>query len=516
MTAERLELADLEGVYPLLDLLQVGFVLIGPTGDVRHVSALARRMLGRRLDGRAIERTLVDSYDELIRKVLDGDTWTTRWRDHHLTSPMGDTLDLSIRSVAVEHPDGQRSALMCFYDVSVEVALHRRYKDLLSRQEAINEELRRRIAEVLREHEDDHAQFSELLQIAPAIFASFVAEADAAVRAVARVADAESFDDAIVVVALREGHTLKGNARGLGLNFIAGRAHAVEELLASGRKRGQIDRAELAAGVADLRRAIDRAVNLRGGLEAGTAGAPGDAGALRAAALAEIADTLTEANAALGDGFDALRERLERAVNSIERMARVPLTQLLHYLRATARTAAAAAGATEPAIDVRIDDVAVPGWIHQALQTALPHLVRNAVVHGLEPTADRVAAGKPAAGVITVEARQVEERLIVRVDDDGRGIDRARLLSALAATGASGDALDRASLADLVFHPGLSSRDGADLDSGRGMGALAARDAIASVGGTLEVTTRPGAGTTFTATVPLSGPRARRPTARPR
>ena len=497
MSSERIALGQLEGVYPLLDLLQVGFVLIGPEREVQHASALAKRMLGRRIDRARLEGVLGDEYDDIVGKVLRGETWTTRWRDHRFSSPDGDPLDLAVRSVAIDGEGGARGALIAFYDVSVEVALHHRYKELLARQEAINEELRKRIAIVLREHEDDHAQFGELLQIAPAIFASFVGEADAAVAAVSVVVDSEEHVDEALVVALREIHTLKGNSRGLGLNFIAGRAHAVEDLLARARKLARLpDRAELAAGVADLRRAIDRAANLRGGLEAG-AGATGDGGAVRAAALGEIADLLGEAAQAL-PGDHPLRERIDKALGTVDRMARIPLSQLLHYLRSTARSAAQE-NREEPNVDVKMDDVAVSASVHAALQTALPHLIRNAVVHGLEPADERVAHGKPSAGVITVEARLADDHLTVRVHDDGRGIDRDRLAAVL------GD--DGASLSDLVFHPGLSSKHGADLDAGRGMGALAARDALIAAGGTLAVETEPGRGTTFTARMPL-GPHA--------
>jgi signal transduction histidine kinase len=485
MSSDAIALGHLEGVYPLLDLLQVGFVLLDPAGEVVHASALARRMLGRRVDGAQVRNVLGAVHDDLVTSVLSGKVWTTRWRDHSFQSPDGDTLELAIRSVRVD-----QSALLAFYDVSVEVALHRRYKELLGRQEAITEELRRRIAVVLREHEDDHAQFHELLQIAPAIFASFVGEAQAALRAVTGVAEAEHLDAATVLAALRESHTLKGNARGLGLHFIAGRAHAVEEQLASARKTGQLpDRTELAAGAADLGRAIERAVSLRGGL--GGAAGPSDSAR---ADLAEIAGALTAARAATGDA--ALRDRLDHALATVERMTHVPLAQLLHYLRTTAQTAAEAAGLDEPHIEAAVGDVAVPPAVHAVLQTALPHLVRNAVVHGLEPAAERTRSGKSSSGLIAIAAHFEGDMLHVSVRDDGRGIDRAALAAAL---GPAGDDL---SLEALIFHPGLSTRAEVDLDSGRGMGAAAAREAIVAAGGTLAVTTAVGAGTTFEVRIP--------------
>jgi chemotaxis protein histidine kinase CheA len=360
-------------------------------------------------------------------------------------------------------------------------------------------QLRRRIAEVLREHEDDHAQFSELLQIAPAIFANFVGEADAALRAVGCIVDAAHLDADAVTLALRETHTLKGNSRSLGLNHIAGRTHAVEELLGAAHKRQHLpDRADLAAALADLRRALDRAVSLRGGLEGG--GVAGDASAVRAAALGEIADLLAEAATALPPSH-GLRDRIDKALGTLERIARVPLSQLLPFFRSTAGTAASD-GRAIPSIQVEIDDVAVTARVHAALMTAVPHLIRNAVVHGLEPADERLARGKTAAGMIRIQARVVGDQLVVDVHDDGRGIDRNRLAAALGNP--------TASLSELVFHPGLSSRHTADLDAGRGMGAFAARAAILAAGGTLAVESDPERGTTFTATVPLG--RARRPT----
>lgn len=495
MSSDGIALGHVEGVYPLLDLLQVGFVLIGPDGEVRHASDPARRLIGRRrVDASALAQLLGDLHDDLIAPILDGRSWTTRWREHRFVSPRGDDIELAIRSVAIEDVDGSRRVLLAFYDVSVEIGLHRRYKELLARQEAINEELRKRIAEELREHEDDLTQFSELLQVAPAIFASFVAEAEAAVRAVASLAEVDEggrLDDAAAVVALLESHTLKGNSRGLGLNFIAGRAHAVEELIVAARESGRTARSELQAALADLRRAIERAVALRGGLESAAGTSAPEA---RAAALAEVTDSLTEALALLAADHPA-RARLERALSTAERVARIPLSQLIHYLRVTARSAAAASGREQPAVDVIGVELAVPAQVHAALQAALPHLVRNAIVHGIESPAVRAAAGKPAAGMITIEARLDGADLVVVVSDDGRGIDHAALASRLA------DGANH-SLSELVFLPGLSSHQGVDLDAGRGMGALAARDTLTAVGGSLVVTSRPGRGTSFTARIP--------------
>jgi chemotaxis protein histidine kinase CheA len=490
--SDAIRLEYVEGVYPLLELLHVGFVLIGPDGEVRHATSLARSLLGRRrIDGAQLRELLGELDRELVVPILAGHVRQTRWREHRYVTPRGGEMEVAVRTAVVDGPDG-RYALLALYDVSVEVGLHRRYKEVLARQEASNEELRKRIAEELREHEDDLAQFSELLQIAPAIFASFVAEANAAVTAI----DALAAGRGDPIVALRESHTVKGNARGLGLNFIAGRAHAVEGLIADARERDLApSRTELGAALGDLRRAIDRAVALRGGLEGPSSG--DDDG--RAQQLVEIGAQLAAALTSLAPDHPA-RASIARARASIDRLARVPLSQLLHFVRVTARAVAAASGVEVPSVDLSGGDVAVPPAVHDALHAALPHLVRNAIVHGIEPPDQRAAMGKPAAGTITVDARVDGAALIVRIRDDGRGIDRDRLARALGAAGGDANVL---SLADLVFHPGLSSRGAVDRDAGRGMGALAARDALTAIGGSLTVETTPGAGTEFTARVPL-------------
>src|SRR5262245_7439318 len=146
-STDGIRLEHLEGVYPVLELLQIGFVLVAPDGEVRHATSIARGLLGRRrIDGAALREFLGELDRELVAPVLAGHVRSTRWREHKATTARGGQLEIAARTQVIDGPDHTRWALLALYDVSVEVGLHRRYKELVSRQEATNEELRRRIA----------------------------------------------------------------------------------------------------------------------------------------------------------------------------------------------------------------------------------------------------------------------------------------------------------------------------------------------------------------------------------
>jgi two-component system chemotaxis sensor kinase CheA len=139
----------------------------------------------------------------------------------------------------------------------------------------------------------------------------------------------------------------------------------------------------------------------------------------------------------------------------------------------------------------------------EALREPLLHLVRNAVDHGLEDTADRLAAGKPEQGTIRVAASMRGDRLRVAISDDGRGLDLAAIRRGLQQRGRHVPT-DDAALRHAVFEEGFSTRDRATTLSGRGVGLGIVRVAIERVGGTVEVESVAGQGATFVLEVPVS------------
>jgi len=165
---------------------------------------------------------------------------------------------------------------------------------------------------------------------------------------------------------------------------------------------------------------------------------------------------------------------------------------------------------TDKQIEVVIhgEDTELDRSVIEEIGDPLIHLVRNAVDHGLELPADRRAAGKPERGVITLTARHEENRIILTIEDDGRGIDLARVKAAAVTKGllaaAEAEALTPDEALDLIFLPGLSTSRMITDVSGRGVGMDIVRTNIERLNGSLSVETWPGRGTRFQIVLPLT------------
>lgn len=146
----------------------------------------------------------------------------------------------------------------------------------------------------------------------------------------------------------------------------------------------------------------------------------------------------------------------------------------------------------------------------EALRDPLIQLVRNSLDHGLETPPERLAAGKPRRGLLHLAAWLEGDGLAVRVTDDGRGLDGARIRQAAVAQGWLG-AGDATALTDsqtnrLIFLPGFSTAETAGVTSGRGVGLDLVRTAAERLGGAIAVRSAPGRGAAITLRIPLARP----------
>jgi two-component system chemotaxis sensor kinase CheA len=137
----------------------------------------------------------------------------------------------------------------------------------------------------------------------------------------------------------------------------------------------------------------------------------------------------------------------------------------------------------------------------------LLHMIRNAADHGLEPAEERQAAGKPPEGRILLSAVRERRTVAIRVSDDGRGIDRAAVLARAKRDGLADPAVEVLTddvLLKVLSRPGFSTARQVSGISGRGVGVEVAFARARALGGSLEVQTEQGRGTTFTLRVPLT------------
>lgn len=159
-------------------------------------------------------------------------------------------------------------------------------------------------------------------------------------------------------------------------------------------------------------------------------------------------------------------------------------------------------------IDVALEgiDTEVDRSVADVLIDPLIHLMRNSIDHGIESSADRLAAGKNARGQVTLRAWQADGEVYIEVEDDGRGIDLARVREVALAKGLieADDALQATDCVELIFRSGLSTTQQVTELSGRGVGMDIVRANLERVGGRIEVETVLGKGTVFRITLPVS------------
>jgi two-component system, chemotaxis family, sensor kinase CheA len=159
-------------------------------------------------------------------------------------------------------------------------------------------------------------------------------------------------------------------------------------------------------------------------------------------------------------------------------------------------------------LEIRGKDVALDRSLIESLSDPLTHMVRNAVDHGVESTEDRVRAGKPRAGQITIDARHEAGQVVVEIADDGGGIDPERIGKVALGKGLiTAEKLDSLSAKDktaLIFLPGLSTNTQVSDISGRGVGMDVVKTNLDRLGGKVEITSIVGKGTTFRIKLPLT------------
>ncbi|WP_458096141.1 ATP-binding protein [Roseomonas sp. WA12] len=223
--------------------------------------------------------------------------------------------------------------------------------------------------------------------------------------------------------------------------------------------------------------------------------------------LTELSDRLRGFEDALEEAESRLSFSLRRLDEAVMELRVVPIGTLFARLPRVARAVAEPAGKV---VEVLLEgqEVAIDRSLVETLADPLLHLVRNAVDHGIEGPEERQAAGKPARAMLRISAARRTGVIRVRVSDDGRGIHHGRVLARAVERGLvspeEARSLPPAGIEALLFRPGFSTATTITETSGRGVGLDVVQEAVRRAGGTLEVASTPGRGTSFTLRLPLT------------
>ena len=226
--------------------------------------------------------------------------------------------------------------------------------------------------------------------------------------------------------------------------------------------------------------------------------------------LTVLQSRMTELTGVTGPMQDLLH-RLKLLVSELQdavlSMRMVPIGDVFDRFPRVVRDAARATGKD---VELRIEgrDIEVDRSILDEMVDPLVHILRNAVDHGLEGPVGRIEADKPPQGLIVLRAVRERNSVRIELEDDGRGVDAARVLEKARQAGlaveARSDVVAGDELLRILSHPGFSTAEQITEVSGRGVGLDAVLNRVRALGGAINLATRPGRGTTFTIRLPFT------------
>jgi len=234
-----------------------------------------------------------------------------------------------------------------------------------------------------------------------------------------------------------------------------------------------------------------------------------------------LARRISEVTADISESMSQLDESIQRAHDEMSQLQQLtllmrdevsrarmvpigtPFTRFRRAVREVARDSN-----KEVSLVTSGEQTEVDAGIVERLVDPLVHLVRNAVYHGIEPAADRIAKGKPAIGTVYLHAAHRGNSVTIEVEDDGAGLDlekiREKALSIGLAQAHQISAMSDADILQLIFMPGFSTADKVGDQAGRGVGLDVVKRVIEGMNGHIDVESESGVGTKFTLSLPLT------------
>lgn len=210
-------------------------------------------------------------------------------------------------------------------------------------------------------------------------------------------------------------------------------------------------------------------------------------------------------NSRIGTGMEELSHHIRDLQDNVMAVRMQPVKSVFSRMPRIVRDVAAKLGKKVKLV-TEGETTEVDKTVIEELADPLTHMIRNSMDHGLEMPEERLEAGKPEEGTIRLSAEHRGGRIIIEIRDDGRGINRPKVLEIAKSRGIvdeNAELLDE-EIDNLIFAPGFSTADSVTDLSGRGVGMDVVRRNIQSLGGRVSVQSETGIGTTFRMTLPLT------------
>ena len=357
--------------------------------------------------------------------------------------------------------------------------------------------LQREVANVKADSDAQAAAMLELLKADPRQLDGFMESADIAVRKANAMLGSPGKDQqslrAKVDGVFREMHALKGEAMTLGFSAFARHIHATEDLLAALRGREELSGDDFIPAVVKLGELMDyrgQMAELRNRITQFQAAAPAPAPAQEDEDIGVNTDVILSA----GDAPRRVPTTLPNLLSSLAD------TVAADYRRSV-RLVTSGLEAVPPQHAARVRDICV-------------QMIRNAIVHGVEDSAERILGGKAATATISISFDgQDAEHYALRIEDDGRGLNYEEILDRALRLGLvtpdQAVSLKPEAVFKLILEPGFTTAESVTVHAGRGVGLNLVSDTLRECEGRLAIATRPGSFTRFIVRLPRLADRRR-------
>ncbi len=470
----RAEIADF--IHRILDSVPALMLSFNQSGVIQpHTSSLTTTAFGKSLSGLSVNDTLLsghDSIDPIIAMVADP----------NVTIDFKSLFELAPSEITIQDTEFRLNYKQIIKDGSFEQVF------VLGIDVTQENRFKRKIDE---NHRHNVMLFGLIKQ--RSLFENYYQESITEITRVLEILAGGTVNNQDIHYMFRVIHTVKGSGASLGLDELAEASHQLESILSSAREQGV-----LGDIYEDVKVRTQQVLNI----------------------LEEIHEELNVVMGAKDPQvkiieqyeIDQIKFAIEKSddVKAYELLDNLDEISLQRYLKPKVESviqSASEATGKEVNIQFEIESGRIPEVTIRILDSVIPHLIRNAVDHGIETEEIRMEQGKTAMGTITIKAKKLRKQLWVQIQDDGKGMDpeviEKKAIEKGLFTPDQTTGFSREKKMAIIFMPGFTTAATVSSISGRGVGMDAVYQKITISQGSIEIDSMVGQGSTFTLILPL-------------